>query len=131
VNELASKVEENCDDEVSLLSGEKLLAYRVPEVTDTYNKLQTDPVESYVYCFSPFYNPFPQLGYIFNPIPPKCEISEIPPILLPGQIFQFNITTKEVRGGPITNRGGMVKVQLDSGRSNIQSVTVKDNNNGR
>ena len=130
VNELAGKVEESCDDEISILSGVRLLVYCVSEVNDNYNKLQTDPVESYVYCFAPF-SPFPQLGYIFNPIPPQSEISDIPHVLLPGQMVQFTITTKEVKGSPLTSGGNVVKVQLDSGRGNIQSVTVKDNNNGR
>ena len=115
VNELASKVAGSCDDE--MLSGEKLLVHRIHEVTDTYDKLQTDPVESYAFCFTPSHNhPFPQLGQIFNPHPPQCEITDIPPTIFLGQRFQFAITTKDVRGTPLTAGG---EVQLDSGRGNI------------
>ena len=130
VNELASEVEESCDDE--MLSGEKQLVHRVHEVTGTYNKLQTDPVESYAFCFTPSHNhSFPQLGQIVNPHPSQYEIADIPPTMFAGQRVQFTITTKDVRETPLTAGGGLIKVQLDSGRGNIQSVTVKDNNNGR
>ena len=89
VNELASKVEESCDDE--MLSGEKQLVHRVHEVTDTYNKLQTDPVESYAFCFTPSNSgPFPQFGFIFNAHLPHCETVDIPAKMFTGQTQEIS-----------------------------------------
>ena len=130
VNELAIKVKESCDDE--MLSGKLQLVHRVHEVTDVYNKLQTNPIESYAYCFTPSHSdPFPQLGVLSYVHLPQCIISDVPPTMLSGDEVQFTIITKDIRGTPLTIGGGITKAQLDSGRGNIQSVTVKDNNNGR
>jgi len=130
VNELTSKVEESCDDE--MLSGEKQLVDHVYKVTDTYNKLQTDPVESYAFSFTPTNTgSFPKFGEILNLHPPQCEIADIPPTIFAGQRAQFTIITKDVKGTPISSGGGVVKIQVDSGKGNTQPVTVKDNNNGR
>ena len=128
VNELVAAVE-GSGDEILMLSGERQVVYRVHKVTEAYSKLHTDPVESCVYFFTPFYKSFSKLGYIFNPIPPQCEFSDIPHTVLPGQTVQFTVTTKEVRGAPYIS--GVVKVQLDNGRGKIESVPVKDSNNGK
>jgi len=61
--------------------------------------------------------------------PAQYETTGIPATILPGQTVQFTIITKDARGTPLTVGGG-VKVQLDSGKGDIQSMTVKDCNNG-
>ena len=127
VNKLAGKMEESCDDKISVLSGERLLVYHVSKVNDTYNnKLQTDPVESYVYFVLFHFPHFHNLGVSL--IQSLHNVKSVIFHMYCHQVKQFS--TKEVRGSSLTSGGGVVKVQLDSGKGNIQSVTVKDNNNG-
>ena len=102
VNKLVSEVEKGGDDK--MLAGEKELEHRVHKVTDTYNKLCLVPKEIDSCYFVPcVLKPFPQFGHVYNKeYSLQCE-ADIP----------------------------VVNAQLDNGRGNIQSVTVKDSNNGR
>ncbi|XP_065919862.1 tripartite motif-containing protein 2-like [Dysidea avara] len=130
VNELASKVEESCDDEM-LSQGEKQLIHRVCEVTDIYYKTCLVPKENDSFYFVPCtLKPFPQFGHIYTKEHSlQCEVDI--PLVVQNKIAEFTITTKDVRGTPLPSEESVVTVQLDSERGNIDSVTVKDNNNGR
>ncbi|XP_065919863.1 tripartite motif-containing protein 2-like [Dysidea avara] len=129
VNELASKVEESCDDE--MLLGEKQLVDCVREAKDVYCKTCLIPKEIDSSYFVPCaQKPFPQFGHVYTKeFSLQCEVDI--PIVAQNKPVEFIITTKDVKGTPLTSGGSVVKVQLDSGMGKIQSVTVKDNNNGK
>ena len=127
---LAGKVEQCRDDE--MLLNEKDLVQRVNEITETFNQLQIYPAESYAFWFTPSNSdPFPQFGHFISPQPSQCDITKVPLNMFPGQTIQFTVITRDTKGMALTSGGGTVKVQLDDGRGNIQTITVRDNNNGK
>ncbi|XP_065920099.1 E3 ubiquitin-protein ligase TRIM71-like [Dysidea avara] len=130
VNELASKVEKSCDEE--MLSGNTQLMDRINDVTNIFNNTCLIPKEIDSCRFVPNDFMLPQFGHVYsNEYPPLCEITDIPPSMLQDQAIQFTIIAKDFKGIPLLIGGSTVKVQLDNRRGSIQSVTVKDNKNGR
>ena len=105
------------------------LVQSVHEVTETYSKLQTDPVESYEFYFTPCYttdDAFLQLGRLSSiPTPTvnlpashpyQCEITGISDSVSTEQRVRFTITIKNVKGTPLTIVEDAVNIQLNNGR---------------
>ena len=121
VKQLASEVLSSQDDEVS---GETQLAQRVIEVTDTFNKVKTEPAETNAFFFAPaFPDPFPMISYVHLP---RCEVANFPTTVLPGQKVDFSIVTKDFWGEPLTVDRKMIKVKVADGKGYIQWLPIRD-----
>ncbi|XP_065920275.1 tripartite motif-containing protein 2-like [Dysidea avara] len=119
VTQLASEVHRSHEQ-----SGEKQLVQRVNEVTDTFNKLKTDPTETNAFFFAPaFPDPFPMIGYVHLP---RCEVIIIPATVLPGQKVEFSIITKDFWGDPLTVNEKIIKVKVADGKDHVQWLPVRD-----
>ena len=119
---LARELEESSSDEI--LSGEQQVLCRVSEMTDTFNKLKTDPIEFHLPYFIPSCpDTLLRFGGICDVSPLQCEIMDFPIKVMQDCTVQFTVTAKDARGINFT-------AQLEYPRDGSNSVALKDNNNG-
>ena len=126
VDQLASEVEGSSNDEI--LSGEQQIVRYVNEVTNAFNELKIDPIESQSPYFIPSYpDIFPQFGCISNTHELQCKIAGFPTKVMQNCAIEFAVITK---GITITDKGSNFIVWLidEWGKKNLMTLNKKDNN---
>ena len=127
MKELKDAIEKSSDQEA--LSAKKQVIDRMQQITDKFNKLNTDPLQSATMEFVPSKESFPQFGQLFTHIDPDaCEVVNIPNYITVGKELKFSIITKYRNGSQCSIGGSQVSVQLESNTGEVTSAQVRDNN---
>ena len=129
MNELKDAIEKSSDQEA--LSAKKQVIDRMQQITDKFDKLKTDPLQSATMEFVPSKESFPQFGQLFTHIDPgACEVVNLPNHITVGKELKFSIVTKYRNGSQCSIGGSEVSVQLESNTGEVRSAQVRDNNDG-
>ena len=97
MKELKDAIEKSSDQEA--LSAKKQAIDRMQQISDKFNKLNTDPVQSVTMEFIPSKESFPQFGQLFTLIDPgTCEVVNLPNHIIVGEELKFSIITKYRNG---------------------------------
>ena len=129
MKELKDAIEKSSDQEA--LSAKKQVIDRMQQITDKFNKLNTDPLQSATMEFVPSKESFPQVGQLFTHIDPgACEVVNLPNHITVGKELKFSIITKYRNGSQCSIGGSQVSVQLESNTGEVTSAQVMDNNDG-
>ena len=129
MKELKDAIEKSSDQEA--LSAKKQVIDRMQQITDKFNKLNADPLQSATMEFVPSRESFPQFGQLFTHIDPgACEVVYLPNLITVGKEIKFSIMTKYRNGSQCSIGGSQVSVQLESNTGEVTSAQVRDNNDG-
>ena len=129
MKELKDAIEKSSDQEA--LSAKKQVIDRMQQITDKFNKLNTDPLQSATMEFVPSKESFPQFGQPFTHVDPgACEVVNLPNYIPVGKELKFSIITKYRNGSQCSIGGSQVSVQLESNTGEVTSAQVRDNNDG-
>ena len=129
MKELKDAIEKSSDQEA--LSAKKQVIDRMQQITDKFNKLNTDPLQSATMEFIPSKESFPQFGQLFAHIDPgACEVVNLPNHITVGKELKFSIITKYHNGIQCSIGGSQVSVQLESNTGKVTSAQVRDNSDG-
>ena len=129
MKELKDAIEKSSDQEA--LSAKKQVINRMQQITDKFNKLNTDPLQSATMEFVPSKESFPQFGQLCTHIDPgACEVVNLPNRITVGKELKFSIITKYRNGSQCFIGGSQVSVQLESNTGEVTSAQVRDNNDG-
>ena len=129
MKELKDAIEKSSDQEA--LSAKKQVIDRMQQITDKFNKLNTDPQQSATMKFVPSKESFPQFGQLFTHIDPgACEVVNLSNHITVGEELKFSIITKYRNGSQCSIGGSEVSVQLESNTGEVRSAQVRDNNDG-
>ena len=129
MKELKDAIEKSSDQEA--LSAKKQVIDRMQQITDKFNKLNTDPLQSATMEFVPSKQSFLQFGQLFIHIDPgACEVVNLPNHITVGKELKFSIITKYRNGSQCSIGGSQVSVQLESNTGEVTSAQVRDNNDG-
>ena len=129
MKELKDAIEKSSDQEA--LSAKIQVIDRMQQITDKFNKLNTDPLQSATMEFVPRKESFPQFGQLFTHIDPgACEVVNLPNHITVGKELKFSIITKYRNGSQCSIGGSRVSVHLESNTGEVTSAQVRDNNDG-
>ena len=129
MKELKDAIEKSSDQEA--LSAKKQVIDRMQQITDKFNKLNTDPLQSATMEFVPSKESFPQFGHLFTHIDPgACEVVNLPNHITVGKELKFSIITKYRNGSQCSIGHSEVSVQLECNTGEVRSAQVRDNNDG-
>ena len=129
MKELKDAIEKTSDQEA--LSAKKQVIDHMQQITDKFNKLNTDPVQSATMELVPSKESFPRFGQLFSYIDPSaCEVGNLPNRITVGEELKFSIITKYHSGSWCSIGGSEVSVQLECDTGEVRSTQVKDNNDG-
>ena len=129
MKEVKDAIEKSSDQEV--LSAKKQVIDHMQQITDKFNKLNTNPLQSATMEFVPSKESFPQFGQLFTHIDPiACEVVNLPNHITVGKELQFSIITKYHNGSQCSIGGSQVSVQLESNTGEATSAQVLDNKDG-
>ena len=129
MKELKDAIEKSSDQEA--LSAKKQVIDHMQQITDKFNKLNTDPLQSATMEFVPSKELFLQFGQLFTHIDPgACEVVNLPNHITVGKELKFSIITKYRDGSQCSKGGSQVSVQLESNTGEVTSAQVRDKNNG-
>ena len=133
IKELNGAMKNGSDQEALLMK--KQVVDDVKGISDSYNKLDTQPVQSATMEFVPveeYKKSMPQFGHLCHDdvFPLNCEALGIPKIVSKGEKVKFKILTKD-QNNHLCNKGGSkVVIQAQSSRGDVTPVEVKDNKDG-
>ena len=133
IKELKGAMKNGSDQETLLMK--KQLVDDVKRISDSYNKLGTQPVQSATIEFIPveeYKKSMPQFGNLFHDsvCPVNCEVFDIPEMVSKGEKVKFKVVTKD-QSNHLCNKGGIqVVIQAQSSRESITTVGIKDNKDG-
>ena len=110
----------------------KQLVDDVKRISDSYNKLDTQPVQSATMEFIPveeYKKSMPQFGHLsYDEV--FLEALYVPKMISKGQRVEFNVVTKD-QNNILCNKGGSkVLIQVQSSRGDITPVEVMDKRDG-
>ena len=99
MKELKDAIKKSSDQEA--LSAKKQVIDRMQQITDKFNKLNTDPLQSATMEFVPSKESFPQFGQLLTHIDPiACEIVNLPNDITVGKKLQVSINEQIIKGSP-------------------------------
>ena len=133
IKELKGAIKIGSDQEAMLMK--KQVVDDVKRISDSYNKLDTQPVQSATMEFIPveeYKKSMPQFGHLSHDdvCPVNCEGLGIPEMVSKGNKVNFKIATKDQRNRHCDKGGSKVVIQAQSSRGDITPVEVKDNKDG-
>ena len=129
MKELKDDIEKSSDQEALL--AKKQVIDRMQQITDKFNKLNTDPLQSATMEFVPNKESFPQFGQLLTYIDPiACEVGDLPNHITIGKELKFFIITKYHNGNQCSIGGSQVSVQLESNTGEVTSAQVRDTEDG-
>ena len=129
MKELKDAIEKSSDQEA--LSAKKQVIDRMQQITDKFNKLNTDPLQSATMEFVPSKKSHPQFGQLFTGIDlGACEVVNLSNHITVGKELKFSIITKYRNGSQCSIGGSQVSVQLESNTGEVTSAQVRDNCDG-
>ena len=132
IKDLNAAMKDGSDQEALLMK--KQVVDDVKRMSDSYNKLDTQPVQSAM-KFVPveeFKKSMPQFGHFFdnNACPGNSEALDIPKMTAKGERVSFKVVTKDQNGQPCQKGGSQVIIQAQSSRGDVTPIEMKDDNNG-
>ena len=133
VKELKGAMKKGSGQETLLMK--KQVIDDVKRISDSYNKLDTQPVQSATMEFIPveeYKKSMPQFGHLSRGYvcPVNCEAIDIPVIVSKGDKVKFKVVTKDQSNNLCQNRGNQIIIQAQSSRGDVTPVEVKDNKDG-
>ena len=133
IKELNGAMKNGSEQEAMLIK--KQVADDVKRISDSYNKLDTQPVQLATMEFVPvqeYRKLMPQFGYLYNDdvCPLNCEALDIPVLVSKEEKVEFNVIIKEHSNHLYHNGGSKVVIQAQSSRGDVTPVEVKDNKDG-
>ena len=131
IKELNGAMKKRSDQETLLMK--KQLVDDVKRISDSYNKLDTQPVQSATMEFIPVYKEsMPQFGDLFygNACAFYSEMLNVPEMVCKGERVEFNVVTKDLSNMLCNKGGSKVVAQAQSSRGDVTPVVVKDNKDG-
>ena len=129
MKELTDALEQSSDQEA--LSAKRELTDRVQQLTNTYKKVNIQPVESAAMDFVPTKESFPVFGHLYAYVNPHTsEVINLKQSTVVGKKVEFTIISKYRNGGPCISGGSQVSVQLKSFTGDVTAGEVRDNNDG-
>ena len=133
IKELNGAMKKGSDQETLLMK--KQLVDDVKRISDSYNKLDTQPVQSATMEFIPveeYKKSMPQFGDLIcgNACSFNSEILDVPEMVCKGERVEFNVVTKD-QSNVLCNKGGSkVIIHAQPSRGDITPVEIKDNKDG-
>ena len=125
MKELKSATEKSSDQQA--LPAKQQMIDRMQQITDNFNKLNIDPLQSATMEFLPSEGSFPQFGQLFTHVDTgTSEVANLPDHITVGEELNFSIITKYCNGVQCSIGGSQVSVQ----HGDATSAQVKDNNDG-
>ena len=133
VKKVNDAVKSGSDQEALFMK--KQVGADVRRLTNSFSKLETEPVELPIMEFVPakkYKESFPRFGQLFDDvaIPNNCEVTGIPTQPLVGSKIDFTIITKNRKNERCYRGGSHFIVLAQSSRGNVVPVEVKDNDDG-
>ena len=133
IKELNGAMKNGSDQEALLMK--KQVVDDVKRISDSYNKLDTQPVQSATMEFVPveeYKRLMPQFGYLSHDdvCPVNCEALGIPEMVCKGDKVEFRIVTKDQSNHLYQKGDSKVVIQAQSSRGGVTPVEVKDNKDG-
>ena len=133
IKELNGAMKNGSDQEALLMK--KQVVDDVKMISDSYNKLDTQPVQSATMEFVPVEEhkkSMPQFGHLSTDdvCPVNCEALGIPEMICKSEKLKFKVVTKD-RSNSLCQKGGSkVVIQAQSSTGDVTPVEVKDNKDG-
>ena len=133
IKELNGVMKNGSDQEALLMK--KQVVDDVKRISDSYNKLDTQPVQSATMEFVPveeYKISIPQFGYLSydDVCPVNCEALGIPKLISKDEEVIFKITTKNQSNCLCHKGGSKVVIHAQSSRGDVTPVEVVDNKDG-
>ena len=131
IKELKGAMKKGSDQETLLMK--KQLVDDVKRISDSYNKLDTQPVQSATMEFIPveeYKNSMPQFGHLMDGVCPLRSEVDYPQWSIEGNIINVKLITKDRNNHPCHKGGSEIVVQAQSSRGDVTPVKVKDNKDG-
>ena len=132
IKELNGAMKDGSDQEALLMK--KQVVDDVKRISDSYNKVDTQPVQSATMEFVPveeYKKLMPQFGHLYHDVcPVNCEALGIPEMVSKGDKVKFKILTKDQSNHLCQKGGSKVVIQAQSSRGDVTPVEVKDNKDG-
>ena len=136
IKELKGAMKNGSDQEALLMK--KQVVDDVKRISDSYNKLDTQLVQSATLEFIPieeYKKSMPKFGNLFHDsvCPVNCEAFDIPEMVLKGEKMKFKVVTKDQSCHLYHKGGSKVIIQAQSSRAcrgDVTLVDVKDNKDG-
>ena len=133
IKELNGAMKKGSDQETLLMK--KQLVDDVKRISDSYNKLDTRPVQSATVEFIPteeYKKSMPQFGNLFygNACSFNSEMLYVPVMVSKGERVEFNVVTKDQSNHLCQKGGSKVIVHAQSSTEDVIAVEVKDNKDG-
>ena len=131
IKELNGAMKNGSDQEALLMK--KQVVDDVKRTSDSYNKLDTQPVQSATMKFIPveeYKKSMPQFGHLYDGdvYPLNCE-ADLPQYVFKGKV-KFQIVTRDKTNHLCHKGGSDVIIQAQSSRGDVTPVEVKDNKDG-
>ena len=133
IKELNGAMKNGSDQEALLMK--KQIVNDVKRISDSYNKLDTQPMQSATMEFVPveeYKISTPMFRHLFydDVCPVNCETLGIPEMISEGEEVKFKIASKN-RSNCLCQKGGRkVVIQAQSSRGDVTPVEVVDNKDG-
>ena len=129
IKELKDAVESSSDQE--LLLAKKQIIDCTQEITDKYNKLNVQPLQSATMEFISVVESFPQFGTVLTHVDPSAtEVDNLPRHITAGKKVEFSIITKYCDGIHCSVGGSEVSALLESDTGEVRHAQVWDNDDG-
>ena len=129
VKELKDTMEKG-SDQVALLTKKQLID-QLQQITDRYNELNVQPLQSATMEFISTEKSFPEFGIILTHVDPGAsEVKHLPTHTSVGTEVEFSIITKYSNGIHCSIGHSEVSVQLESDTGEVTHAQVWDNNDG-
>ena len=131
IKELSGAVKNGSEQKAMLMK--KQVVDDVKRISDSYNKLDTQPVQSATMEFVPVEEckkSMPQFGHLSHDdvFPLNCEL-DLPQHVLQGKV-EFKVVTKDQYTNQHYKGGSKVVIKAQSSRGDVTPVEVKDNKDG-
>ena len=132
IKELNGAMKNGSDQETLLMK--KQAVDDVKRISDSYNKLDTQPVQSATMEFVPveeYKKSMPQFGHLSHGdvSPLNCDV-DLPQYGLKGFKVKFKVITRDKTNHLYHKGGDQVVIQAQSSRGDVTPVEVKDNKDG-
>ena len=133
IKELNGAMKNGSDQEALLMK--KQVVDDVKRISDSYNKLDTQPVQSATMKFIPveeYKISIPQLAHLScdDVCPVNCEALGIPEMISKGKEVKFKIVTKNQSNHLCQKGGSKIVIHAQSSRGDVTPVEVVDNKDG-
>ena len=131
IKELNGAMKNGSDQEALLMK--KQVVDDVKRISESYNKLDTQPVQSATMEFVPveeYKKSMPQFGHLSHDdvCPVNCD-ADLPQYVFEGNV-KFQVVTRDKTNHLCHKGGSEVVIQAQSSRGDVTPVEVKDNKDG-